>query len=103
MPAQGSESKQALTIALVMFVLLTVILGIVAYFGYAEQDNLEQKRVKAEDARKFAEKERDRLRFFKAVYKINSGHGETDKQNEDRNDTRTFLALREEFKDDFKT
>src|SRR5262249_31046653 len=30
------DSKQGLTIALVLFVLLSIVLGLMAYFGYAE-------------------------------------------------------------------
>ena len=37
----GDDQKQVLTITLVLFVLLSIILSVVAYFGYAEQGELE--------------------------------------------------------------
>jgi hypothetical protein len=101
--ARGSEGKQALTIALVLFVLLSVILGIVAYFGYAEQAELsaELQRIKHSELA-LLKKDRDKERFFKVVYKINSGHGEEDKNDNQRNDSQTFKALRSEFQEEFK-
>ena len=47
--AGADDQKQVLTITLVLFVLLSIILGVVAYFGYAEQGEL-QTQIKASKA-----------------------------------------------------
>src|ERR1700730_9133879 len=49
---KGAESKQGLIITLVCFVLLSIILGVTTYYGYAQQDAL---RKAAADATKDAD------------------------------------------------
>lgn len=55
----ADDQKQILTITLVLFVLLSIILGVVAYFGYAEQGEI-QKQLAAQTAlAKTAARDRD--------------------------------------------
>src|SRR5438128_4292028 len=65
MPANkgGAESKQGLIITLVCFVLLSLILGVTTYYGYAEQDALRKAAKDAKDEAKSAKDNRDWYKF----------------------------------------
>ncbi|HXG11239.1 MAG TPA: hypothetical protein VNK04_15885 [Gemmataceae bacterium] len=73
MAAKG-ESKQGLIITLVFFVLLSILLGVVAYFGYAEQDHLANEKKKADAEKKTAETDRDYYRFQSLLCRAYMGH-----------------------------
>jgi hypothetical protein len=79
MPAnKGAESKQGLIITLVGFVLLTIILGVTTYYGYAEQDAL---RKAAADAKKDADSAKKNRDWYKYVaLKLKEYTGDLTKQ-----------------------
>ncbi|MGH9676400.1 MAG: hypothetical protein ACRD36_04800, partial [Candidatus Acidiferrum sp.] len=56
---RGRESKQVLIIFLVFFVLLTIGLGVAAYYGFAEQDGLRKAVAEAKTNQKKFEDARD--------------------------------------------
>ncbi|HLJ93175.1 MAG TPA: hypothetical protein VKU02_08290 [Gemmataceae bacterium] len=65
MPAnKGGESKQGLVIFLVVFVLLTLILGVTTYYGYAGQAELQKA---AADSKKDAESAKKDREWYKFV------------------------------------
>jgi hypothetical protein len=102
MAAKGGDSKQALTISLVLFVLLSIILGVVAYLGYSEQGDLTRDLKNARDEKKTVQDLYNRERLQRVIYKIGAGHGEQDKQDEERNDYRTYSALHNQFPEQVK-
>jgi hypothetical protein len=59
----GSESKAPLVIFLVLFVLLSGVLGYTTYTGYEAKDKAEQDKKKAEDAKKEKDNEADYYKF----------------------------------------
>ncbi len=64
MPAkQAGDSKQGLIIALVCFVVLSIILGVTTYMGYADQDKLTSAAKEAATKAANAEKERKWWQF----------------------------------------
>src|SRR5437879_4862671 len=64
MPAnKGAESKQGLIITLVGFVLLSIILGVTTYYGYAEQDALKKAAADAKNEAAAAKKNRDWYKY----------------------------------------
>jgi hypothetical protein len=69
----NGESKQGLVIALVFFVLTTIIAGVLAYYGYAEQEALAAKAKKAGDELKTAKDELSKEQTARAVLKISMG------------------------------
>src|SRR5262245_30265951 len=63
------DSKQGLIIALVIFVILSLVLGATTYFGYSEQTTLENQRKDAETKLANAAKEREKFDYERRVYK----------------------------------
>src|SRR5215467_8884437 len=64
MPAnKGAESKQGLVITLVGFILLSIILGVTTYYGYAEQAALKTAADTAKKDADSAKKDRDWYQF----------------------------------------
>lgn len=72
--AKGGDSKQGLIITLVFFVLLSVLLGVVAYFGYAEQGRMDADRKKAVEDKKSIESDRDWHSFTSLVARAYIGN-----------------------------
>jgi hypothetical protein len=68
MPAarDGSDSKQALVVTLVFFILLSIILGVMTYMGFSGQDKLEADKKTAENTAKDA-KNNDEMHESEAV------------------------------------
>lgn len=62
------ESKQGLIVTLVLFVLLSMFLGAMSYFAYAEKNDLARERQDAKDNLKRMILERDRERLLRIVY-----------------------------------
>jgi hypothetical protein len=87
-----AESKQGLTVALVLFVLLSVVLGLMAYFGYAEQKTLEAKARNEAERAKSLLIERDRARLLLAVNQ--SFIGSAANKREEKQVTEIIIGLR---------
>lgn len=74
MPAnKGAESKQGLIITLVGFVLLSIILGVTTYYGYAEQDALKKAAADAKNEAAAAKKNRDWYKYVALQLKQYAG------------------------------
>jgi hypothetical protein len=74
MPAnKGAESKQGLIITLVGFVLLSIILGVTTYYGYAEQDALRKAATDAKNEAASAKKNRDWYKYVALKLKEYTG------------------------------
>jgi hypothetical protein len=74
MPAnKGAESKQGLVITLVGFVLLSIILGVTTYYGYAEQDALRKAATDAKNEATSAKKNRDWYKYVALKLKEYTG------------------------------
>jgi hypothetical protein len=71
---KGGDSKQGLIIALVICVLLIIILGVVSYYGYAEQANLQADAKKARDEKAAMEKNRDWYKFQALLMRTYAGY-----------------------------
>lgn len=69
----AGESKQGLIISLVLSVLFIIVLGVVAYYGYADQARLEDLRKKAEGEAASMKKIRDWEQFKALVFKAYIG------------------------------
>jgi hypothetical protein len=67
------ESKQAYIIALVFFVLITIILGVTTWMGYSGQKQLEADKKKAEENAKAISDERDSQKAQLAALKLAVG------------------------------
>ena len=67
------DSKQGLTVALVLAVLMCAVLGLMAYFGYADQRRLEDEKKLYEAQAKQLRIERDRATLLAAVYQTGIG------------------------------
>jgi hypothetical protein len=65
----GGDSKQGLIITLVIFVLLSIILSVVAYYGYADQQKMLDDRNKAKADADSAKKDRDKEQYQKVLLK----------------------------------
>ena len=63
----GGDSKQGLIITLVLFVLLSIILSVVAYYGYADQQRLTDAAKDAKQKEDTAKKDRDSEKFQRAL------------------------------------
>jgi hypothetical protein len=74
MAPRKEESKQGLIIALVAFVLLTIILGVTTYMGFADQSELKGKADKEVQDRKTKERNRDWNQFQALQYRAYMGH-----------------------------
>jgi hypothetical protein len=98
----SGDNKQGLVIALVFFVLTTIIAGVVAYMGYAEQEKLLAEKKKAVDDKKAADTEVQKEQLRRAIVMIATGvasdddrtkfEGLKDQQKETANDTFAKLA-----------
>jgi hypothetical protein len=69
----GGDSKQGLIITLVIFVLLSIILSVVAYYGYADQSKLEAAAKDAAQKEAATKKDRDAQQFQKLLLKAYGG------------------------------
>lgn len=87
-----AESKQGLTVALVLFVLLSVVLGLMAYFGYADQEALKKTAKNESDKAKVLVLERDRAKLLLAVNQTFIGSAANKK--EDKQITEIIIGLR---------
>ncbi|HZT79949.1 MAG TPA: hypothetical protein VFA26_07005, partial [Gemmataceae bacterium] len=73
-PPRGGESKQGLIITLVFFILLSIILGVFVYLGYAGQDEPLAKAKKAEEEKKNIDSDRNWQKFKALLYQAYMGH-----------------------------
>src|SRR5262245_24382533 len=80
MPAATGESKQALVVTLVFFILLSIILGVLTYMGYSDADKLAKEKTTAENAEKTAKNERDTNRNVALLYRTYLGMPPADKK-----------------------
>jgi hypothetical protein len=80
---RGEDSKQGLIIALVFFVLLSIGLGVAAYFFRDGQQALRDKADKAEKAKAQMEKSRDWESFQKLYLKVYLGQALTQKEKDE--------------------
>jgi hypothetical protein len=78
--ARAGESKQALIITLVFFILLSIILGVFTYMGYADADKLLKDKNTAENNEKNAKTERDGQRNLMLVARTYMGLPPADKK-----------------------
>jgi hypothetical protein len=84
MPAKrGADNKQGLIIALVCFVLLSVILGVFTWFGYSDQANLVANEKKAKDEKSAMEKDREYYKAQALVYRSYMGYPPQGKEKDD--------------------
>src|SRR5262245_1432920 len=91
--SKGSgDNKQGLVIALVFFVLTTIIAGVLAYFGYAEPEQFNAKAKKAAEGEKAARAELEKEQLKRSTLKIFMGVADDD-------DRKTFEGLKETQKD----
>ncbi|MCS6851881.1 MAG: hypothetical protein NZ700_12020 [Gemmataceae bacterium] len=103
MPRARTSEAKGVTIALVIFVLLSVLFGVMAYFGYAEQADLLARVTKVETDNKTMTTDRDRQRFLLAFYKLLAGHGEIDKDNILNDDSKIVSTRKTQFKKELDT
>src|SRR5262245_8834291 len=80
MPAATGESKQALVVTLVFFILLSIILGVLTYMGYSDADKYQKEKTTAESAEKTAKSERDSSRNVALLYRTYLGLPPADKR-----------------------
>jgi hypothetical protein len=73
----SGESKQGLIISLVIFVILTIALGVTTYLGYSGQTDLQAKADDAGKAEKAAKDNRDWYQFQAAAYRDYMGYPAT--------------------------
>ncbi len=71
---KGDDSKQGLIIALVFMVLLCIGLGVGTYYGFADQDRLNNERKKAVDAEKKMKDSRDWEKYQNLLLKAYIGY-----------------------------
>ncbi len=69
----GSESKTPLIVALVFFVLATVILGVTTYLGFSGEGEAKDAAKKADDEKTKASQEREKVQEALAMYKVAIG------------------------------
>ncbi|HMF15394.1 MAG TPA: hypothetical protein VKE94_23930 [Gemmataceae bacterium] len=67
--AKAGESKQALVVTLVFFILLSIILSVLWYMGYSEAEKLSKEKAAAENAERTAKGERDLQRNMALLYR----------------------------------
>jgi hypothetical protein len=86
MPAnKGADSKQGLIITLVCFILLSIILGVTTYYGYAGQADLQKATADAKKDADSAKKDRDWYKFVALQLKHYTGDL-TKQENQDWTD-----------------
>jgi hypothetical protein len=84
MPAKrGTDNKQGLIIALVCFVLLSVILGVFTWFGYSDQANLQANEKKAKDEKAAIEKDREYYKAQALILRSFAGYPPQGKEKDD--------------------
>lgn len=83
---QGGDSKQGLTISLVLFVLLSIVLGLMAYFGYAEQGDLVAGKKNAEDKAKILQAELNKTKLLLAINAVANG-------NQNKKDEAEYMGI----------
>jgi hypothetical protein len=91
-PRQRSESKTGLVVTLVIFILLTLGLGVATYFGFAEQDALKGQKAEAEKKLKTMTDERDWYKFQAHMYRAYMGYPPTDIDRKDIQGKKRDLA-----------
>jgi hypothetical protein len=69
MARKGEESKQGLIITLVVFVILSICLGVTAYFGFNQQGALNEEKKKLAADKKAADNERNWYKFQALLYR----------------------------------
>lgn len=69
MAAKGGESKTGLIVSLIFAILLVIGLGVAAYYGYADQEDLRKKAKDSQTAADTAKKSRDWHHFLAVLYK----------------------------------
>src|SRR5207302_782302 len=72
---KGGDTKNGLIIALVCFVLLSIALGVTAYYGYADNANDRAKAKEAEGKATTMAKNRDWYKYLYLEFRKASGHG----------------------------
>lgn len=75
MARQSDESKQGLIITLVLFVMLSMVLGLMAYLGYASARDGDEIVAKAKISEANMKAERDQAKVTAALYQLASGVG----------------------------
>jgi hypothetical protein len=80
---RDEDSKQGLIIALVVFVLLSIVLGVTTYFGFDGQQALRDKAKQSDDKLKAMEKSRDWEAFQKLYLKDYVGQPFTAKEKDE--------------------
>ena len=98
--APPGESKQGLIMALVFFVLLSVLLAVATYYGFADQQTLQDQKKQAEVKYKSMEGDRNAQKLQKAVYRLAIGIGN---QEDDEVVTGTKAQLKEPYDDAVKS
>lgn len=78
----GHESKQALTVTLVLFILLSLILGVLTYLGYAEAGKQEEEAKKAKAEKTAMSKQRNEQKMRAILARIVEGRPEKDDETE---------------------
>ncbi len=78
----GGDSKQGLIIALVFFVLISIVLGITTYTGYTADEGKDAKIKKAEDELKLMTKDRDGYKYQAMFFLNRIGQLKGDAQGE---------------------
>lgn len=90
MASRSGDSKQGLIISLVIFVLLTIILGVTTYMGYAEQENLRKQVGEARQAETAAKTGQNWEKFKALLFKSYAGF-------ESGNDLAELGTLKDQF------
>jgi hypothetical protein len=78
--ARAGESKQALVITLVFFILLSIVLGVFTYMGYNDADKNLKDKTTAENAEKTAKSERDSQKYAAMMARTYFGKPPADKK-----------------------
>src|SRR5262249_32590062 len=78
--AKGGDSKQALVVTLVFFILLSIIHGIVTNMGYDGWNNSEKDKTKEAAAAKAAKDEAETQKAFANLYRAYLGDPTQDKK-----------------------
>jgi hypothetical protein len=93
MPAKSSGESKGLIITLVFFILASIVLGVVAYYGYADQAKLTQERKDADTKLKKMEDERNYYRFLAMQLKEYAGELQPDERQQFTVDRKDWPAL----------
>src|SRR5437870_1984229 len=77
--AKAGESKQALVVTLVVFIVLSIILGVLTYIGYSDADKADKLLKEKTTAEGTAKTERDAQRNMALLYRAYLGVPAPDK------------------------